>query len=55
MKTYEINKTFASYEECENWKEKNCPDRTYNGEMILMVSHETNTDGTTTITSITTI
>lgn len=40
MKTYEINKTFNSLEECNEWEEKNCPNRTYNGEMVLMISHE---------------
>ncbi len=40
MKTYEINKEFANHEECEKWEEENCPDRTYDGNAILMISHE---------------
>lgn len=42
MKTYKINKTFKTHEECEKWEEENCPNRTYNGGMILMISHEEN-------------
>ena len=56
MKTYEINKKFASLTECEKWEEKNCPNRTYNGEMILMISHSSNCGSNEiTLTSITTI
>lgn len=56
MKTYPINKTFASYEECDAWEEKNCPDRTYNGEKILMITHtETVGKSEVTIDEITTI
>lgn len=56
MKTYEINKTFNSHAECEKWTEKNCPNRTYNGEMILMISHEeTYGSNEVTITTITTL
>lgn len=40
MLTFEINKTFASYEECEAWEEANLPNRTYQGHSILCVNHE---------------
>ena len=40
MKTYEIYKTFNTHEECEKWKDENCPNRTYNGEMVFMINHE---------------
>lgn len=40
MKTYEINKTFANYDECMKWEEENCPNRTYQGNMILIIGHE---------------
>ena len=56
MRTYEINKKFASHAECEKWEEENCPNRTYNGEMVLMISHEENAGSEEiTLTSITTI
>ncbi len=56
MKTYEINKTFKNYEECQKWEEENCPNRTYNGEMVLMISHEESYGSSEiTITSIMTI
>lgn len=56
MKTYEINKKFASLTECKKWEEENCPNRTYNGEMILMISHaETCGSNEITLTNITTL
>lgn len=39
MENIEINKTFNSQEECEEWEEKNFPNRTYKGRTILCVSH----------------
>ena len=56
MKTYEINKKFASLTECEKWEEENCPNRTYNGEMVFMISHEeTYGSNEITLTKITTL
>lgn len=56
MKTYTINKVFNSLEECNAWEEENCPDRTYNGEMIMMINHSQNCgDPHITLDSITTI
>lgn len=56
MKTYELNKTFATYEDCEKWKEENCPNRTYNGEMILMIGHQQECGNQNiTLTTITTL
>lgn len=53
MLTIEINKTFNSLEECEEWEDKNFPDRTYNGHTILCVNHESNAcDNKVTITNI---
>ena len=42
MNTYEINKTFASHEECDAWEEENLMKNgrmIYNGEYVLMVNH----------------
>lgn len=42
METINIGITFKSLEECEKWEEKNFPNRTYNGRMILCVNHTQN-------------
>ena len=56
MKVYTINKKFKNQEALENWEKTNCPERTYNGENILMVSSEGSTyDKSITLKSITTI
>ena len=39
METIQINKKFATYEECEQWEEKNFPERTYQGRNIFMINH----------------
>lgn len=53
METIAINKTFNSLLECMDWEEKNFPDRTYNGRMILCINHEGQADDNkVTITSI---
>lgn len=40
MITFEINKTFKNYKECEKWEEENCPDRNYQGHPILIIMHK---------------
>lgn len=40
MKTYTINKTFKNEKALEKWKAKNCPDRMYNGECVMMITSE---------------
>ena len=52
MLTFEINKTFNSYKECDAWEEENCPDRNYQGHPILSIMHTQTLDGKVTITTI---
>ena len=40
MLTFEINKTFDNYKECDAWEEENCPNRTYLGHPILSIMHK---------------
>lgn len=40
MLTFDINLTFANQSECDNWEEKNLPDRTYKGHTVFSVNHE---------------
>lgn len=42
MKTYEINKTFPDEKACDAWKEKNVPNRKYDGREVFMINHECN-------------
>lgn len=53
MEKITINKTFNSLRECMDWEEKNFPDRTYNGRMILCINHSGDAcDDKVTITDI---
>jgi hypothetical protein len=49
METIKINKTFASYEECEKWESENFKDNRYEGRIILCINH-TETAGNDEIT-----
>lgn len=40
MKNYELNLTFKNHEEMEQWEQNNCPNGTYKGEFIMMMSKE---------------
>ena len=53
MTKIEINKTFANETECNAWKEKNIPNRTYGGRLIFSVNHAAEVGNTEiTITDI---
>lgn len=39
MEEIQINKTFASLEECKEWEDKNFPDNKYQGRVIVMTQH----------------
>lgn len=56
MKIYKINKTFATFQECEAWENENCPDRRYQGKAIIMIYHTNQCGGgSTTLTEIWTV
>lgn len=56
MKTHNLNLTFKTEQESNQWVEQNCPNMTYNGECILMINRSSNAfDDEVTIVSIYTI
>ena len=40
MVQIDINKTFATYAECEKWEKENIKDNQYNGYVVVCVMHE---------------
>lgn len=55
MNNHEINLTFKNVEESEKWVQENCPNGTYQDEVILMIQREASVfDDEVTIKSITT-
>lgn len=42
MKTIEINKTFANYNECMKWEDENFENNRYEGHTIFCINHTKN-------------